>query len=77
MNSEADHLCRSKILYHNDIVKTKREKINYAISKFNDNETKNTAIAKKIFEDNIKCQNKMLEIIGLLIETTVNEATFS
>ena len=76
LKSKADHMVRSKGLYHPNCVKEKKDSIESIISSKETRWLAKVLIAKKIEIDNKECEKHLLTKLGLPVDTPVTNNVF-
>ena len=76
LNSQKDHLCRTKVLYHPKIIADKKETIELTIEGIQQKQTKIVTMVESIVRDNKRCEEKLLDILHLPLDTIIFEEFF-
>ena len=71
-----DHLYRSKVMYHDVLLKNKREEINTVYEQLQLAQVKSQEKGKAIITDNRECEKKLLVKLSLPINNTIDATTF-
>jgi hypothetical protein len=76
LNSEKDHLCRSKILYHPKIFADKKSLIDTKLAAMDNDKTAKISTAEAILRENKRCELTFLEIMSLLLDSPITTEVF-
>lgn len=76
LRSEADHLRRSKVLYHPTIIQAHKDKVTMSLNKINDNKISVHSEAKRELELNKQCEQAFLKALDLPSYMVIDGETF-
>ena len=76
LSSKKDHLCRTKVLYHPKIIANNKNTIKITLEGIQQKQIKCVTTAESVVRDNRRCEEKLLDILPLPLDTVITEEKF-